>query len=229
MAPTADELLRESPLFRRLSPDDRTLLARHTNVRTYAKGDTIFHEGDPSDFFFDIASGRVKIFKTTATGKDIILEIFGVGDPLGAVAVYIGRPLPATAVALEDTTCLLVPRTDFFMLLERHPTLVRGLLLGLTVRLVELVNRLTELTGSRIEARFARFFLKLSEQHSGAGDEMVIRMPLSRQELADLLGTTIETAIRIMSRWGKENIVRTTKDGFVVVDRDALELLAGER
>jgi CRP/FNR family transcriptional regulator len=229
MPPTVDELLRASALFKRLGSDDRARVASHTKVRRYEKGETIFAEGDPSDYFFDIASGRVKIFKMTPTGKDVILEIFGVGDPLGAVAVYGNRPFPASAVALEDTTCLLIPRQAFFALIEQHPTLVRGLLLGLTVRLVDLTSRLAELTGGRVDARFARFFLKLAENRPASADGVFIPMPLSRQELADLTGTTIETAIRIMSRWGKEQIVRTEKEGFRLIDRAALELLAGER
>jgi CRP/FNR family transcriptional regulator len=230
MTPDVEESLRGSLLFRRLSTEDRSRLAEHAKVRSYAKGDTIFSEGDPSDFFFDITVGRVKISKMTPTGKDVILEIFGAGDPLGAVAAYMGRPFPASAVALEDTTCLLIPRRAFFALIEQHPSLVRGLLLGLTVRLVELTNRLAELTGGRVEARFARFFLKLAD-NSGRPDRggTFIPMPLTRQELADLTGTTIETAIRIMSRWGKENLVHTEKDGFVLLDPVALETLAGER
>jgi CRP/FNR family transcriptional regulator len=229
MASSLDDALRNSLLFKRLNPDDRARLAEHARIRSYAKGDTIFSEGDPSDFFYDITTGRVKIFKMTPTGKDVILEIFGAGDPLGAVAAYMGRPFPASALALEDTTCLLIPRTAFFALIEQHPSLVRGLLLGLTFRLVELTNRLAELTGGRIESRFARFFLKLAENTGRPGrGGLFIALPLSRQELADLTGTTIETAIRIMSRWGKQNIVLTEKDGFVLLDRSTLELLASD-
>jgi CRP-like cAMP-binding protein len=229
MMPTVDESLRASLLFRRLSAEDRAHLAAVVRVREYAKGEPIFSEGDPPDVFFDITAGRVKIFKTTPAGKDVILEMFGAGDPLGAVAVYTGRPFPATAVALEPTTCLLLPRRDFFEVLEQHPSIVRGLLLGLTVRLVALTNRLAELTGGRVEGRFARFFLKLAG-NSGRTERggVFVPLPLSRQELADLTGTTIETAIRIMSRWGRQQIVLTEKDGFLLIDRRALELLAGE-
>jgi CRP/FNR family transcriptional regulator, nitrogen oxide reductase regulator len=229
MTPSAEDLLKGSQLFRRVTSEDRARLAEHARVRAYGKGEPVFSEGDPSDFFFTIITGRVKVFKMTPTGKDIILEIFGPGDPLGAVAAYDGRPFPASAVAIEDTTCVLIPRPAFFALLERHPSLVRGLLLGLTIRLAELTNRLTELTGGRVEARFARFFLKLAE-NAGKPDRggIFIAMPLSRQELADLTGTTIETAIRIMSRWGKQNTLRTEKDGFVILDRAALDMLSGE-
>ena len=128
----------------------------------FDKGAPLFSEGDDSDFLYTVVTGRVKVFKTTARGTDVILELFGPGDPVGAVAVYESRPYPASAVALEPTTCMLVPRQAFFSLLESYPTLVRGLLVGLTHRLVELTNRLAELSGGRIEARLARFFLKLA-------------------------------------------------------------------
>ena len=105
---------------------------------------------------------------------------------------------------------------------------MRGLLLGLTHRLVELTNRLSELTGGRVEARFARLFLKLSQDLGQPGQNgITIPLALSRQELADMTGTTIETCIRIMSRWGKDNIVRTEKESFVVLDKGALEALGG--
>lgn len=224
-----EALLRVTPVFRRLAPGDRQTIARAAHVRRYDRGATIFEQGNPSDAFYTIASGRVKIFKMTPAGKDLILEVFGPGDPLGAVATYDGRPFPASAVAMEDTTCVIIPRSVFFQLLEQHPTLVRGLLLGLTVRLVELTNRLAELSGGRIESRLARLFLKLGRE-MGRTDRggTFVALPLTRQELADLTGTTIETCIRIMSRWNKEDVVRTEKDGFVILDRAALESLAAE-
>lgn len=221
------QILASTPIFRRLTADDRARLAPHARVRDYAKGEQIFAEGSPSDRFYSIASGRVKIFKMTPAGKDVILEIFGVGDPLGAVAVYEGWPFPASAVAIEDTTCITIERAAFFALLESHPSLVRGLLLGLTYRLIELTNRVAELTGGRVEPRFARLFLKLAGE-VGRPDRggTFIAMALSRQELADLTGTTIETAIRIMSRWGKDHVVLTEKEGFFLQNRAALEDLA---
>lgn len=221
------DLLRATPIFRALSDEDRTRVAAHAQVREYPKGGMIFSEGEPSDRFYAIVRGRVKVFKMTPAGKDVILEIFGSGDPLGAVAVYEGRPFPASAVALEPTTCVTIERPQFFALLESHPTIVRGLLLGLTHRLVELTSRLAELTGGRVEPRFARLFLKLaSEVGRPERGGTFIPVPLSRQELADLGGTTIETAIRIMSRWRKDGIVETGDGGFLVLDRQALEALA---
>jgi CRP/FNR family transcriptional regulator len=226
---TAEELLRTTPIFSRLTPADRRTIADVSRVQQFSKGDLIFEQDSPSDAFYAIVSGRVKIFKMMPNGKDLILEVFGPGDPLGAVAVYMDRPFPASAMALDDTTCVIIPRPAFFRLLESNPSLVRGLLLGLTTRLVELTNRLAELTGGRLEPRFARLFLKLaSETGRAERGGTFIPLALSRQELADMTGTTVETCIRIMSRWNKEAIVRTEKDGFVVVDRPGLERITLE-
>lgn len=224
-----EAVLARTPVFGKLSADDRATVARAASIRTYGKGETIFEQDDPAEAFYTIASGRVKIFKMLPTGKDMILEVFGAGDPLGAIAVYDGRPFPASAVALEETVCVMIPRYVFFSLLEEHPSLVRGLMLGMTVRMVELTNRLAELSGSRIEPRFARLFLKLAAE-MGRRDRggTFVPLVLSRQELADMTGTTIETAIRIMSRWGKQDIVRTEKDGFVIMDRAKLDAASAE-
>jgi CRP-like cAMP-binding protein len=224
-----EALLRVTPVFQQLAPEDRRRVAEGSTVRKYVKGDVLFEQESTADAFYTIATGRVKIYKMLASGKEMILEVFGRGDPLGALATYTGRPFPASAVALEDTTCVLIPRTTFFKLLEDHPSLVRGLLMGMTVRLVELTNRLAELSGARIEPRLGRLLLKLGRE-MGKQDRggLYIPLVLSRQELADMTGTTIETAIRIMSRWSKEDVVRTDKDGFVILDAPALENIAEE-
>jgi CRP-like cAMP-binding protein len=223
---SVEELLRSSTLYRNLSGEDQKRLASVSLARFYEKGETIFQEGDPPDFLVTIASGRVKVVKLIPSGKEIILEIFGPGDPVGAVVAYEGRPYPASAVAIERVECILVRRTEFFALFERHPSFVRGFLTGMAQRIVELTRRIPEVAGGRVETRFARLFLKLSDRMGEArGGARFVPMPLSRQELADLTGTTIETCIRIMSRWGKEGVVSTEREGFLVRDKAALERL----
>jgi CRP/FNR family transcriptional regulator len=219
-----DDLLRRLPFFRRLTPALRARVSAVARLKTYDSQELIFAEGDPSDAFMVIVDGRVKVFKSTPAGKEIILEIFGAGDPLGAVAVYESVPFMASAQTLEPARILRIEQPAFFQLLEQDPQFVRGLLSGLTLRLAELTRRLADLSGARVEVRFARLFLKLCDQigRQERGGTFV-PMPLSRQELADLTGTTIETAIRIMSRWQKDDVVHTEKDGFVVIDRDGLE------
>lgn len=220
------EALRTASLYRGLSDEDRKRIAEVALVKSWDKGEAIFNEGDPSDFLLTVLSGRVKVVKLQPSGREVILEIFGPGDPVGAVVAYEGRPFPASAIALERTTCLLVRRGPFFGLLEKHPSLVRGLLSAFTRRIVELAQRIPEVAGARVETRFAHLFLKLADRMGRPRQGAVfIPMVLSRQELADLTGTTIETCIRLMSRWRKEGPIETDKDGFVLHDRSALEAL----
>jgi CRP/FNR family transcriptional regulator len=218
------EALRSATLYRGLSEDDRRRIAEVALVKSWDKGETIFSEGDASDFLLTVLSGRVKVVKLQPSGKEVILEIFGPGDPVGAVVAYEGRPFPASAVALDRTSCLLVRRGPFFGLLEKHPSLVRGLLSAFTRRIVELAQRIPEVAGARVETRIAHLFLKLGDRMGRPRDGgLFIPIVLSRQELADLTGTTIESCIRLMSRWGKEGVIATEKDGFLLLNRSALE------
>lgn len=222
----ASDLIREIPLFHRLTQEDRETLAAVSQAVSFDKGEILFREGESADSLFNIAQGRVKIAKAAVDGREVILEILGTGDPVGAVAVYQEIPYPATAIALEPTLCLKTPSADLFRLLETHPSLVRGLLSALNFRLVRLTEQLRDRTG-KVENRFARIFLKLAEETGQSTAEGIfIPVVLSRQELADWTGTTLETAIRTMSRWGKEGLVQTAKDGFRILDRERLALLA---
>ena len=100
----SDDLLRRMPLFRRLSADDRARVGAVSRLVHHARGTTVFDEGEEATAFLAIVEGRVKVYKSTPAGKEIILEIFGPGDPLAAVAVYESAPLPASALALDDAT-----------------------------------------------------------------------------------------------------------------------------
>ena len=227
MSPDSETLLRSCALFSRLTAEDRRKVAEISVERRYDKGDQVFAEGDPSDLIFTIVSGRVKIVKAIPGGKELIIEILGPGDPLGAIAAYEARPYPASAIALEEAVCVASKRAAFMGLLETCPSLVRGMLGGFSLRIIELGKRLGEITGSRVEARFAQIFLKLADRLGRPrGEGVFVPIVLSRQDLADLAGTTMETSIRVMSRWGKEGVVSTESDGFVVSSRDALEGLA---
>ena len=209
------------PLLSALRKEDRDAVAPLCRMRGFDKGETIFHEGDAADRIHFVVLGRVKIVKA-AGGRDVILEILGPGEPVGAVAVFERRPFPAGAITLEPSSILSIPEREFFQLLETRPEMMRRLLAGLTYRLIMVNKRLADMTGSA-EYRAARLFLTLGDRVGQPQDGgTFIPMPLSRQEIADLIGTTLETAIRLMSRWQKESVVLTEKNGFLVPDVAAL-------
>jgi len=215
------------PLFASLRKDDREALAPLCRLRGYEKGETIFNEGDPADRIHFVVLGRVKIVKS-AGGRDVIIELLGPGEPVGAVAVFERRPFPASAVAIEGSSILSIPEREFFALIESRPQMMRHLLAGLTLRLMMVNKRLADMTGSA-EARAARLFLTLADRVGiQRGDGVFIPLPLSRQEVADLIGTTLETAIRLMSRWQKDELVLTEKTGFLIPASDKLRHLSSE-
>jgi len=219
--------LRAIPIYARLSEDEIGMLAAVATTHLLQHGDVLFEPGDPGDHFHMIVRGRMKICRMTPSGKELIMALLGPGDPVGAAVVYLERPFPARAEALEDTICLSVPRESFYALLDESPSMVRGVLLGMTLRIVELTGRLNQLAGTRVEPRLARLFLKLADRMGRETDGGIfIPMKLSRQELADLTGTTIETCIRTMSKWGREGLIVTLDDGFRVADPSALRAIA---
>jgi CRP-like cAMP-binding protein len=213
------------PILAPLTAEDRAALDPFCELKAYEKGNVLFEEGQPALFIQFLFVGRVKIVKA-APDRDLILEILGPGEPVGAVAVFEQRPYPASAVALEPSGTISIPERDFFRLIEKRPEITRRLLAGLTMRLMALNRRLADMTGS-VEYRAARLFSTLAERAGKTeGGAVFVPIRLSRQEIADLAGTTIETAIRIMSRWHKDGLVETEKDGFRIRNISALRELA---
>lgn len=215
------------PVLSGLGPEDRRALEPLCELASFEKGAALFSEGDPADRIHFLFVGRAKIVKA-ARERDIILEILGPGEPVGAVAAFERKPFPASAVALEPCGVVSIPEREFFALLEKRPEITRKLLAGLTLRLMTLNRRLADLTGS-VEFRIARLFATLAERTGRKRAEGVfVPLQLSRQDIAELVGTTVETAIRVMSRWQKESLVETEKSGFLLRDPAALRRIAPE-
>jgi len=213
------------PLFQCLRPEERRVLAPVCRAVAYEKGAEIFREGAPAEDLCFVVLGRVKVVKA-GPDRDVILGLFGPGEPVGAVAVFEGGRFPASAVALEPSTVLRVPERAFFSAIDAHPEMTRRLLQGLMVRQFEITRRLADLSAP-VERRIARLLLTLaSRMGRAAASRIEIPLALSRLEIAELTGTTVETAIRVMSRWGKEDLVVTSPDGFVLNDEAALKQIA---
>jgi CRP/FNR family transcriptional regulator, nitrogen oxide reductase regulator len=215
------------PTLSALTAEDRQALAPLCELRAYEKGETVFSEGEPADRILFLFVGRVKIVKA-GPERDLIIEILDPGEPVGTVAVFEGRPYPASAIAIEPSGVVSIPAPEFFALLEKRPAIARRLLAGLTLRLMAVNRRIADMTGS-VEYRAARLFITLSARMGKPrGDAIFVPLALSRQEIAELLGTTVETAIRIMSRWQKEGLVETDKTGFLIRNVHALHEIAPE-
>lgn len=198
-------------------------LIRH---RQYRRGEPIINEGGRPDWLWTILSGTAKTFTMSSSGVPIGVDIVRPGTPLAVESVIDDIPFAVSAVALEDTLCVVVSRRPVVALLDKRPDLVRELLREVNERLVTVIDRVAQLTGARVEARLAHLFLalagQLGERQNGG---VTIATPLLRQDLADLTGTTFETCSRIMSRWAQQGIVRSERGVFVIGNRERLETL----
>lgn len=217
------------PFFRGLPAGEREAFERIATLKDLGRGDVLWNAGDPADALTLIVKGRVKIVRHGGA-SDMILEIFGPGEPVGAVAVYNRMKYPASAIALEPTTVLQVPARDYFELLERHPDLSRSLISEMTRLYMGLTRKLEENRSQRVEARIAQLFLSLAER-MGRDEEggRSIPMMLSRQEVAEMVGTTVESSIRVLSRWGRDGLLITGRGRFVIPSCDALRAIAEGR
>jgi CRP/FNR family transcriptional regulator len=196
-------------------------------TRRYERGERIFNEGATSEFFYTTISGSVKLVKTSFQGNDSIVGIASGICPLNPEGLDNGRSFLATAVALEDTTCIQVPKREVVALFEEYPAVARRLYRGLCESLDAGFTRIAELSRGTVEVRLARLFLRLARTAGRAhGRATFIPIHLSRLELADTVGTTIETCIRLMSRWEKRRFIYTSDGGFVVSDAERLEVVA---
>ncbi len=216
------QAVRTVPIFRGLTAEDQRRVATLAILRDYARGDYLWREGDSAEALTLIVRGRVKIVRAAESG-DVILEIFGEGEPVGAIAVYNYIPYPASAVCLEPVTLLALPRRDYFELLDRQPDFARAIIRELTKLVLALTRKVEEMRGQRVEVRIAQLFITLAER-MGKETKRGIEIPiqLSRQEVADLVGTTVESAIRVLSRWGHEKVVITEEGRFLIPSRDRL-------
>ncbi|MDL2269954.1 Crp/Fnr family transcriptional regulator [Desulfosarcina sp. OttesenSCG-928-A07] len=228
---TTRQILSETPLFNGLSAEEQDELAAISVGRPYGRGELIFMEGDPADGFYLVARGRVKIFKTALEGKELILHIYGPGNPFGEVPVFAGGRFPASAMALSASQVLFLPRSAFIALISRRPHLAMNMLGELSVRLRQFTVQLEALSLKTVPSRLAAYLVRLShEQRTKSMSEQEVRLPLSKGQLASVLGTIPETLSRIFSRMSAAGLIRIKGKTLWLLDAEGLtRLAAGEK
>ena len=222
-------MLEETPILSPLSPSDWERVKDLFVEKHFGKDDYIFFEGDPSSWLGVILEGRVKMIKHSGAGKDVVLDVISPGEMLGEVAAFNGKPYPATAQAMEPTVVASIYRDDFLRLLKQYPALALGLIEELGRRLREAQETITSMAVERVERRIARILLKLAAT-TGSSNEggIVIEMPLTRQDIAEMAGTTVETTIRTMSKFRKKGLVQTKRGRVMILEPHQLVKIAEE-
>jgi CRP/FNR family transcriptional regulator len=227
MSGSALDVLKASPVFAAVPARELAALADVARDETYRARDYVFMEGDPADWFCLVRSGRVKILRTSRGGKEVVLELLGPGEPFGGVAVIERRPYPASAQATETSVVLKIPSEPIVALTERHPGVIREIALMIGRRLRSAHESVRSLAVDPVEARLAAALLRLVERDGERGPRgLTLPYHLTRQSLADMTGTTVETAIRVVSRWQKERLVRDDAGRLLLADLAALRAIA---
>ncbi|MEJ5187118.1 MAG: Crp/Fnr family transcriptional regulator [Candidatus Geothermincolales bacterium] len=217
------------PMFEYLDEKELDRLYSMCERETYPKGEYIFFECDQPRKLYVVVSGQVKLLKQSDDGREMILEMAYPGDVFGEEAVFDGQPYPMTAQALDDVELLSISRVDFFSFLRDNPDLALEIIADLAARLREAQNTIRALAMERVEWRIARVLLLLSQRAGSKVDGGVsIELPLTRQDIADMAATTVETAIRVLSNFKKMGLVETVEGKILLKDRDRLESMVKE-
>lgn len=219
--------LKRIDLFKNLSDQEMAELGAHLSSESFKKKETIFSEGEPPEWFYIVASGKVKITKLSHEGKEIILEIIQPGDIFGGVAVLKNFPYPANAVTMEDTEVLKISRKNLMRILDRFPNLMYCIALQLGDRMKSSYDSLKNIALERVEARIAALLLKLASKVGVETKEgVMIDMRLTKQDVADMVGTTVETSIRTFTKFKKQGLVTDLGGKIVIKDNKGLTALA---
>ena len=205
------ETLKKSDIFSKLKEEEFEAISSLFDLKQYKNNETIFLEGDSPDNFYLVAAGSVKVLKHTVMGKDIILEMMSPGDVFGGVAVLDKKPYPASAEAMEAASVIKISRLDLLKIMEEYPVLKLEIVKYFSDKLRDAHEMLKNIATERVERRIASLLLKLSEKVGVADGEFIrIDFPLTRQEIAEMVGTTVETCIRTMSKFQKDGLVKSS-------------------
>jgi CRP/FNR family transcriptional regulator len=219
--------LKKINLFKNLSDEELKELEHYITTAPYRKKDDIFTEGDAPEWFYIVSTGKVKVTKISHDGKEIILEVISPYDIFGGVAVLRNFPYPANAVAMEDSEILKISRKNLMRLVDRFPNLMFCIALQLGDRMKSSFDSLKNIALERVEARIAALLLKLGNKVGVETKEgLVIDMRLTKQDVADMVGTTVETSIRTFSRFKKEGLVTDSNGKVIIKDRERLAALS---
>jgi len=216
---TRVDILQRSSIFSGLTPDELAELAKLAVERRLEPGEFIFWDGDAPDRFYLVAEGKVRVLKASSLGKEFTIAFFGPGDMFGEVAVLENKPYPASAQAVVEGRILGIRREDLLGLLSSRPQVALRIISILSGRLRDAQGRLRDLAGERVEQRLASVLLMLAAK-------LGPNLAFTRQEIADMAGTTTETAIRVMGNLKARGIVSSVRGKVTIIDEKKLRLLS---
>lgn len=220
-------ILRGAEMFAGLSDAELREVLDAGRIRRLPVGTQAFAQGDPGVSCHSLLHGRVKIVQTRPDGSQHVIRFIGPGEMFGTVAALMDRPFPADAIAVVESLEVYWTVEILRELMRRFPDISLRATKGAGERLMELQSRIGELSAERVEQRIARALVRLVRQAGRRTEEGIeIDFPITRQELAEMAGSTLHTASRTLSAWEEQGIVKSGRKRIVVVQPHALVALA---
>ena len=218
------ESIQSIRFFQGLPEDICARIADISVIQTAPKDTLLFEADAPANGFFGVISGRVKIFRTSPSGKEHILHVFGPGEVFGEVPVFQGGTFPASAQTLEESQTAFFPRRDFTTLIQNDPDMAMKMLALLSGRLRTLVNKVDDLSLKETPTRVAAYLLLLRSSQ----DSDTFKLDLPKGQIAFYLGTIQETLSRIFKRFSEEGTITINGSQITIHDMARLKEIAEE-
>jgi CRP/FNR family transcriptional regulator, cyclic AMP receptor protein len=218
------QVLSKVALFSGLTESEMAFIAGRVVPRKYGPGQIVFNEGDPCSGLYIVASGHVRIFKTSASGREQVLNIDGPGSSVAELPVFDGGNYPASVAAVDEAVLLFVSKEDFRDLCLTHPQVALKVLRVVGTRLRRLVGIIEELSFTTVRHRLAALLLRLAQREGQTtGNGIVFMLPDNNQEIASQIGTVRELVSRNLSRLQAEGIIDIDERQVTIRDLKRIE------
>lgn len=227
MAVLDRSLIRAMALFEKMSDAELDDVLATARSHRFQRGEAVFEQGKEATEFFVLLHGRLKVTRVTPNGQQIVVRMVNPGDLFGIAKALQRSDYPGTATAASESLVLAWPMTSWDTFLEHHPSLAVNAMQTVGQRLQEAHTRITEMSTEDVERRVAHAVLRLVQQ-SGRKEPDGIRIdfPVSRQDIAEMTGTTLHTVSRLFSAWEEEGLVKGGRQKLLVTDPHRLMLRA---
>lgn len=220
-------LLRNQPLFQQLDESALSRLTSYAIMRQVPRDQTVFEQGTPALRFYLLLEGRLKVTQVTADGRQVMVRVVHPGDLFGFARALSRSDYPGTARAAVDSRIIGWPMSDWDAIVETNPQLAVNAMQTIGQRLDEAHTRLREMSTEEVERRVAHTVLRLTLQAGRRErDGVRIDFPISRQDIAEMTGTTLHTVSRIVSSWESQGLVRSGRQRLTVTDSAGLRRIA---
>jgi len=215
------------PIFAGVETDALGDIIREAQSLRYPKGSSVFQQDEEAHSFFILLHGHLRVMKVTPDGQQVVVRFVTPGEIFG-IAMAMGRTTyPATATAVVDSVALVWPSAAWPRLVARHPSLAVNMMQTVGSRLQDTHTRVIEMSTEQVERRVAHALLRLAQQAGRKGEDgILIDFPISRQDVAEMTGTTLHTVSRLLSAWEDQGLVGSGRQRISIRNPHKLFLLA---